>query len=123
MKMSKVKVDVPLPSVPMSKEVTTKQRAYREFVAHVVAANPEALPKAYAKQWQAAMTAPLDKKNPVNIRRLARSERQSRRWMKKELGISVGDEWKLGARDWAAFFDALIDFMSQLIPLFAMCGV
>jgi len=77
----------------------------------------------YDRQYKSALSAPLNRRNIVNVRRARVAERRARKWFKQKLGKDVGANWKLAERDWAGFFANLADFLKVIVPLFAACGV
>ena len=94
---------------------------FRAFWVEAHVRNPAAFAP-YDAHYNAAIMAPLTKRDKENLRRVRTAERKARRWFDAKLNKDVG-EWRLTERDWSGFFAALVEFFNAIAPLFATCGL
>jgi len=88
-----------LPKIDASLPDSSNLADFRAFWVEAHLRNPAAFTN-YDVHYEAAIMAPLDKRNMANVRRLRTAERKARRWFKKSQKKDVGN-WKFAERDWA----------------------
>jgi hypothetical protein len=110
-----------LPKIDASLPDASNLANFRAFWVEAHLRNPAAFEK-YDVHYDAAIMAPLGKRDMQNVRRVRASERKARRWFKTKQKKDVGN-WKLTERDWSGFFASLVEFFSAIAPLFATCGL